>query len=144
MPQHNKIAIYLPDPLLAEVSSRGDNRSGIISRDLERLYTLYRRALAQVPLTVEEACLIVDALNGAKLEADTARLLWAEIEDACHLDHLDEKWQVDGRALVQKLRELNEIQAMALVDAAERFWEASDAGERDIGEAVKEFFNVVW
>ncbi|MEW8957836.1 MAG: hypothetical protein AB2448_01800 [Moorella sp. (in: firmicutes)] len=142
MPQHNKIAIYIPDHLLAEISTRGDNRSGIISRDLERLYTLYRRALAQVTLSVEEACLIVDALNGAKFEADTARLLWAEIEDACNLDHLDEKWQVDGQALVQKLRELNEIQALALVDAAERFWEASDVGERDVREAVKEFFNI--
>ncbi|MDN5348540.1 MAG: hypothetical protein PWP65_2105 [Clostridia bacterium] len=142
MPQHNKIAIYLPDHLLTEVSSRGDNRSGIISRDLERLYTLYRRALAQVPLKVEEACLIVDALNGAKLEADTARLLWAEIEDAINLDHLDEKWQVDGSALVQKLRQLTDTQALALIDAAERFWEAADVGQRDVREAVREYFNI--
>lgn len=138
-----KTGIYIPDSLVAELAARGDNRSQIISRDLGRLYTLYRRALATVPLTVEEACLLVDALNGALSGTDTAHLLWVEVEDACHLDHLDEKWQVDGPALVQKLRQLTDTQALALIDAAERFWNAPDVGQRNVREAVKEYFNIV-
>lgn len=137
-----KTGIYLADPVAAELAARGDNRSQVINRDLTRLYTLYRRALAEVPLSVEEACLLVDALNGALLDATTARLLWAEIEDACRLDHLDQKWQVDGQALVQKLKNLTDIQALALIDAAERFWNAPDVGQRNVREAVKDYFNI--
>lgn len=137
-----KTGIYLTDPITSELAARGDNRSQVINRDLERLYTLYRRALATVPLTQEEACLLVDALNGAKFTADTARLLYAEIEDACRLDHLDQKWQVDGQALVQKLRQLTDTQALALIDAAERFWNAPDVGQRNVREAVREYFNI--
>ncbi len=141
MAQHNKIAIYLPDSLLNELSARGDNRSGTISRDLERLYTLYNRALATVSLELNEAYLIVDALNGVLMDANNAKLLWAEIEDAIKLDHLDQKWQVDSKALVEKLRNLNEIQAMAIIDAAERFWQAQKDG-KNAEELLKKIFRI--
>lgn len=137
-----RASVYFTDSILTDLAGRGDNRSGILNRDLERLYALYRRALATVPLTQEEACLLVDALNGAQFTADTARLLYAEVEDACNLDHLDQKWQVDGPALVQKLRQLTDIQALAFIDAAERFWTAPDVGQRNVREAVKEYFNI--
>lgn len=141
MALHNKVAIYLPDSLLEEISARGDNRSGTISRDLERLYTLYSRALATVQLEFNQAYLIVDALNGVLIDANTAKLLWAEIEDAINLDHLDQKWQVDGKALVEKLRGLNEIQAMAVIDAAERFWQAQKSGQ-EAEELIKKIFRI--
>jgi hypothetical protein len=141
MAQHNKIAIYLPDSLLNELSARGDNRSGTISRDLERLYTLYNRALATVSLELNEAYLIVDALNGVLMDANNAKLLCAEIEDAIKLDHLDQKWQVDSKALVEKLRNLNEIQAMAIIDAAERFWQAQKDG-KNAEELLKKIFRI--
>lgn len=141
MALHNKVAIYLPDSLLEEISARGDNRSGTISRDLERLYTLYSRALATVQLEFNQAYLIVDALNGVLMDANNAKLLWAEIEDAINLDHLDQKWQVDGKALVEKLRGLNEIQAIAVIDAAERFWQAQKSGQ-EAEELIKKIFKI--
>lgn len=135
-------SIYLRESLAAEIRSRGTNRSGIISRDLERLYTLYKRALREVPLSLGETCLIVDALNGALIDADTARLLWAHVEDGIRIDGLDRKWNVDGAALVEKLRGLNDLQAMAIVDAAERFWEMSQSGEVGLEEGVRKCFNL--
>lgn len=137
-----KIHVSLPNDLLAQIDERGQARSTTISRDLERLYALYRRALRQIDLTVDEACLIVDALNGSLTTADDASLLWARVEDAIHYEKLDEKWNVDGRALVDKLRGLNEIQALAVADAAERFWEIESADNRDIREDVKRCFGI--
>ena len=134
-----KIHVSLPNDLLSQIDERGQARSTIISRDLNRLYTLYRRALRQIDLAVDEACLIVDALNGSLTTADDASLLWARVEDAIHYDKLDEKWNVDGRALVDKLRGLNEIQALAVADAAERFWEIEST---DIREDVKRCFGI--
>jgi hypothetical protein len=45
---------------------------------------------------------------------------------------------VDGQALVEKLRSLNEIQALAVVDAAERFWR-ENPGE-DVEGRAREIF----
>lgn len=92
----------------------------IAARDLDRYYTLLQRAMPK--FSEPEASLIVDALNGTLSEPHTAHLLWAEIDDAIQLDQLDKKWGVDGPALVQRLRSLSPFEAMAVVDAAERFW----------------------
>jgi len=131
--------IYFRPDIAREIDTRGDNRSAIVTRDLERLYSLYRRSMKEVTLTVAEGSLLVDALNGSLMDAASAALLWAEIEDAIKLDNLAEKWNVDGQALVEKLKGLTAIQSLAIVDAAERFW-ASDV--QDIADGVKATFNI--
>ncbi len=132
-----KTDIWLRDDLAAEIAARGTNRSGTISRDLERLYTLYQRNLPR-DLTIQEACLIVDVLNGTLMDANSAGLLYAEVEDGCNLEGLAEKWGIDGPALVGKLK-VNDIQALAIIDAAERFWSTPD-DQRSIPETVREVF----
>jgi hypothetical protein len=133
-------SIWLRPELEKELISRGSNRSQIIRRDLERLYTLYRLALREMKLTLPECWFIADMLNGSLMDAYTAGLLWAEAEDAIALDGLDKKWQVDGKALVKKLKALSHVQALALVDAAERFWQANTGTADD--EDIKKFFGV--
>ena len=123
------VSIYLRPALEAELEARGDNRNHIIHRDLERLYTLYRLALRDVKLTLPEAWFIVDMLNGRLMDANTAGLLWASAEDACSMDGLDKKWEIDGKAFVEKLKALSPVQALALADAAERFWQANTGSE---------------
>lgn len=56
--------------------------------------------------------------------ADTFSLshLWAEIADAVSLDRLDEKWEIDGAALVEKIRASGILGQTALIDASERWW----------------------
>ncbi len=134
------VSIYLRPALETELEARGDNRNHIIHRDLERLYTLYRLALREMKLTLPEAWFIVDMLNGSLMDANTAGLLWAEAEDAIALDGLDKKWQVDGKAFVEKLKALSYVQSLALVDAAERFWQANTGSMED--EDIKKFFGV--
>lgn len=134
------ISFYIRSPLREELDLRGSNRSSVINRDLERLYALYHRAIREVPIVEAEAYLICDSLNGSLLDANTAQALWAGIADSIRLDGLDVKWQVDGPALVEKLRGLNALQAMALVDAAERFW-VLPTGDRDTG--IRKLFSIV-
>ena len=134
------VSIYLRPALETELEARGDNRNHVIHRDLERLYTLYRLALREVKLTLPECWFLVDMLNGSLMDANTAGLLWASAEDACALDGLDKKWQVDGKAFVEKLKKLSDTQALALVDAAERFWQANTGSMDD--EDIRRFFGV--
>ena len=133
------VSVNLQPHILDELAERGQ-RAPTINRDLERLYTLYQRALRRVSLTVDEACLIVDALNGSLYDARTAGLLPAGVRDAIRLDGLDQKWSVDGESLVQKLSELDDLACMAIIDAAERVW--ADESERDFREVVTEKFGI--
>lgn len=137
------VSVNLQPEILDALAERGQ-RAPTINRDLERLYTLYERALRRVSLTVDEACLIVDALNSSLYDARTAGLLPAGIQDAIQLEGLAEKWNVDGDALVKKLSSLDELACLAIIDAAERFWfgEKYRKENMDIREAVKEIFGV--
>lgn len=103
----------LQDRMLAEVARR----------DLERYYTLLARALMAVREQFSEAEieLLVDATNDLMVRPETVHLIWAEVADALR-DGLAEKWQVDGPALVEKLRGFTPSEMMALADAIERFW----------------------
>lgn len=103
-------------------------------RDLDRYYTVLTAELARLDLSEPEAMLIIDSLNGSLLDTSSYRLLWAEIDDALD-DGLAEKWGIDGFALVAKLRALSPAQAMAVIDAGERWWiiqSAADEGEGDV------------
>jgi hypothetical protein len=132
--------IHIRKYIEEEFISRGGT-SVTVNQDLERLYDLYRRAIREVPLALDEARLIVDCCNGTIYDARSAPMLWASIEDSCHLDGLDAKWGIDGPALVEKLKGLTQLQSLALVDAAERFWNLPDGG-RDLDADVRKFFNV--
>ena len=100
--------------------------STVADRDLHRYYALLARALPT--FTEAEASLLVDALNGLITEPHTAHLLWANIEDALG-DGLAEKWGVDGPALVARLRALTPFAALAVADAAERWWNGPHTDE---------------
>ena len=135
-----QIGITLPPATLADLDARGP-RSTVIARDLGRLYDLYRRHMPE--LSRGEAMLICDALNGTATGqtpgALLAQMLVPEVEDAVALDHLDQKWEVNGKELAEKLKGLDPIGTLAVIDAAERFWRAVD----DSGEAkAEEYFRV--
>lgn len=72
---------------------------------------LYRISLAgaraKLHLAAAEARLILDACNGLWLtEEILGQHLRAEVQDAIRLNGADEKWGVDGKSLVARLREL--------------------------------------
>ena len=137
-------SIRLRPGVATEIEARespSTSRSQVINRDLDRLYALYKRTLPEIQLSVPEAMLIVDALNGTVFyDAGSATLLWASVEDSIRLDGLADKWGVDGKALVEKLRGLTPAQSLAVIDAAERFWTA--VPEKEIELWVRECFAI--
>ncbi len=75
-------------------------------------------------LTINEALLIVDATNGIIIHPDilAEQLLWMNVEDAIQMDALDKKWEVDGAALVNKLKALSNQEAVTLLEKIKQFW----------------------
>ena len=134
------VSFWMRPELGKEIEEKGDNRTLVINRALEPLYTHNRLALRDVKIPKPQARFLVIMQNGSMMDAYTAGTLWASAEDACALDGLDKKWKIDGKAFVEKLKKLSDTQALALVDAAERFWQANTGsmGEEDI----KRFFRM--
>lgn len=124
-----KTSLSIRPEILEQIKLRGQEVSTIIGRDLERLYTLYSRALRQVNLTIKEASLLVDLLNGTLSDANSAASLHWEVDDGIRLDGLDSKWGIDGAEFIKKIASLSEIQKLALIDAAERFWQGHEGKE---------------
>lgn len=120
----------LPPLLRQQVRARGPALD-IVPRDLSRYYALLRRESRRICLTVNEALAICDALNGSRMDATSAAFLWAEIADALP-DGLAAKWDIDGPALVARLRALTPAQSLAIVDAVERWWRLpEEAGDNE-------------
>lgn len=134
------VSVNLRPDILDALAERGQ-RAPTINRDLERLYSLYDRALRRLELTVDEACLIVDSLNGTIHDVWSAARFWIGVQDSIELDGLDEKWKVDGKALIAKLSELDETSCMAIVDAVERFWQ-NENYHKDVRAGVTKVFKM--
>ncbi len=128
----SKQSVSLAPEILAAMQARSEgNLSGTISKHLSRYIEALRRERTALrdQLSAEEIGLLCDVCNGSLFEAHTIPLLYAEVKDSL-ADGYAEKWQVDGPALVTKLRALSYIQDAALVDAIERWWSGPYAAER--------------
>lgn len=108
----------------------------VARRDLERYYACVHAELRTVSLTIAEACLTCDACNGIVWLPATIPSLPEEIEKAIRQDSLDEKWAVDGSALVARLQTLSYGQKAAIADAIERFWRLVTLGDHEPTERL--------
>lgn len=87
--------------------------------------------------TEAELNLIMDSCNGFMIMIDLGegriltqpgQAIALNVSDSIRLDRLDEKWGVDGKALVSKIAELDLPAQYALVDLIERFWDDPNTG----------------
>lgn len=131
--QVNFRAGELQDDLEARTEA-GQGLALTAKRDLERYYCQLKLALPT--FSEAEASLIVDVQNGTMVEPHTAGFLWANVADALD-DGYAEKWQVDGPALVARLRNLTPFEALAVADACERFWRGPYRREGPLGDALR-------
>jgi hypothetical protein len=99
----------------------GGDRSAAVSRMMERYAEVCRRHLPD--LTEAEWNLLRDSMNGLCPEP-AASVAWLAmgVRDSIALDHLDEKWDVDGLGLIRKLDALDYAGCCAVLDAVERWW----------------------
>jgi hypothetical protein len=118
-----------------EARSQGEINVTDLRSALDRYFTVLRQELGAVCLTVPEASLVCDALNGTLWEpAESVRFLWASVDDAIRSDGLDRKWETDGKVLVEKLRKLTFAQSLAVCDAVERWWNRVGQGIEETHE----------
>lgn len=117
--------------LLPEIDARADPpepsvRARVAQRDLGRYYHLLQETLATVDLSRGEAGLLVDVCNGWATHVEPPELLAhglaLQVDDGCRLEALDEKWHVERVPLVEKIEAWSTAQAIAVIDAIERFW----------------------
>ena len=133
------LSFRCPDEIVAQLEARGE-KSGVNRDSLDRYFALLDigRAALRDRFTEGEIALILNASNGTRYQPWSIPHMGAGIEDAVHLDHLDEKWSVNGPALISKLRALTTAERFALVNAAERFWLRVSRGEKpEHAEALK-------
>ncbi len=142
-----RLSITIPAHTLAHVEARqarsGEeqsyDRSSIIAKSLDRYFyalAAARRGLRE-RFSAGEQGLLLDVANGA-LFASPCAIGFLEHEVAAALvDGAAEKWHVDGPALMKKLKELSYAEKLALIDAAERWWNRAARGEHpEAGEML--------
>jgi hypothetical protein len=129
--QGTKLVTFRGGSLLLEFAKRADMQGDpgegrLAKRDLKRYYHALDQALAYVRGTLSEgeASAICDANNGTFWESWSFTMLWANVHDT---PGLGEKWGIDQAALIAKMQKWSLIQAMAVVDAVERFWIGCDS-----------------
>lgn len=129
-----KVSISLAPDTLGVITARDPgNRSGAIAHVVGRYAGLMQRIHRDLRtrFSAAECGLILDALNGSYLRDDVnVMLLHASIEDAIVMDHLDRKWEIDGQALMLKLRECSAPDLYGIADAVEVWWNRVSGGEQ--------------
>lgn len=146
MPPKKKTTSFTLTP---ETVERLEARIGKGSRSeyMERLLTDHFDLLdeglkqAQAILTRAEASAVLDVQNGTFTQPVTLWLdgaLAHQIHDAIP-DGMAEKWGIDGPALVAKLEGLSQIENLALVDWAARFWTSDLTDLQALPKAVAGF-----
>lgn len=139
----NKKSIYFGEALNKALESRvseriGQNRSAVINMIADRYNEIIRRSMPN--LTVDEWFLLFDATNGSITwdRADALPGQFIGVADAIEMDGLDKKREVDGRALVEKLKTMSFCQTVAWIDACERFWAFGSRAWDSKEEALQE------
>lgn len=119
------LSVYRHPEILAALEARATDADVSASEWVRRIVVRYEEMVRRSRPELDERQwnLIRDALNGILiLDQWSPAYVSAEIEDAIALNRLDLKWEVDGPALLARLRALTYPQLVAIVDDAERFW----------------------
>lgn len=89
------------------------------------------------PLTLRQALLLVDAVNGLPAidRPARARLLAREVATVIGMG-APELWAGDGHALLIMIEAWTADRRLAVIDAAERFWACSEGGYEEGLRAV--------
>ena len=93
---------------------------------------MYQRSMVALKgmFSKGELSLIIDVMNGTMLSpAMPGESLRGNVPDGIALDWLDEKWGIDGQALVEKIKNLGLAECSTLELWANGFWYGENAGE---------------
>lgn len=91
-----------------------------------------KRELAGL-FTKSEAMLIVDVCNAYLYHSSGSpkAALLLEVGDGIAIERLDEKWKIDNKALIEKIKGLTEYQAYTVLTMAFEFWSLDKPTDKD-------------
>jgi len=125
-------SVYIDINTLEELKSRNNNRSAQIVKDLNRLYHLFRYELKgdlYKMFSVDEYCVIFHALESVNFDDySNIHVIYALVEANIIAKRLHQRWDIDVKVLIDKLRMLSFIQLMAIADVVEKFWHNHSGG----------------
>ena len=128
-PMAKRIQVWFPEEIVSQITARGADFSDSIRESLSRYYALVNDARQglQGRFTEAELGLLADISNSTYFEAHSLQgLLW-NAQD-CGPDGSWEKWGVNEKEMLEKLKTLTLTEHAALVDACERWWAAVSKG----------------
>jgi hypothetical protein len=140
-----KLSISLPVEVQARIEARrGDNpTSAQIAADLASYWSVLDLGMreARSLLTAAEASVILDVQNAAWVDPSSLSVwlsggLAHQVSDGCALDGLATKWDCDGSALSEKLRNASPLVITSLLDWAQTFWRGD---KKSVKKATEEF-----
>ena len=130
-----KSTIHIPATIVEAIDLDGDageSLSGRIALIVER----YRQIVADhaPELSRNEWMACMDVMNGMFTgmgDPIAAKFIWASVDDACSMEGLADKWEIDGAALVKKLRALDTAGAISVAEVGRRFWSRASGKSGD-------------
>jgi hypothetical protein len=134
----NPISLRLTGELSTEVGRRLDDGlspAGVVRRDLGRYYAACRAALKRFRFDYAEAEILVAVLSETGVDAASIRYLWAEIDELVRARPVQfpdgsERKERAGR-IVEQLRSCSPLDALAILDAVEIYWNVYRANAAD-------------
>ncbi len=123
-----RLNFHASESVTDQVKRRGPSISDNIREALSRYYRLLDEARESIggKFSAGELGLLCDLSNGTIWEAHSLDMMDTQVRDA--EDDYFTRWEVDRKSLITKLHGLSLTQYAALVDAVERYWEASRTG----------------
>lgn len=117
-------SVFLSTEVERAIDRRGGNQSKVLRNIVERYVKLSEHFSPLPQLTDDEKKLVLEALEGKNLSgaAIMQGVVVKLIEDAMQKG-LDQKWRINKEAMMRKLYGLNFAAEMAMLDAAEIYWE---------------------
>lgn len=135
-----RLNFWAPDNVIEEIATRREDFSDSIREGLGRYYYLLALGRHQLKgvFAQGELGLMLDLCNGTIFEPHSLiGGIAANCEDAEDF-YYDEKWKVDRKTLLAKLKALPYGEEAALVDAIERWWKrVGDGAQPEIDELLK-------
>jgi hypothetical protein len=112
----------------------------VAQESLGRYFTLLAVELGQITLSRSEALLLCSVLKGKTIDdlqwpRQATHLLVAELCDSASDGHA-ERLQVDLQSFTERVRGWTRVQALAVVDAVERFCRSQDGSDTDVALAL--------
>lgn len=94
--------------------------------DLQAVDSFVRQILSGFPLTRAEVCAFCDANNGAMFCENSWHGMAANVFDGDRLNGLGEKWEIDAKALADRIHRADVSTKFALAFACCQFWRMSN------------------